>query len=204
MKKWYACFKWKNNNYSLLVKAIQVAFVFGILSIGIVPMYDDAFADTELANFVDPDKDPQYYLDRYYNESTYKSWFDRNYPDITIEEAVGITSEDSVIDSILQKELIQEADATLVHQEPVNSNNSEAAQMALAIGGLGILFGAVYGIKRKVNDNTRQISINTESIKNKIIKPITRTNPIDILQIRLAKGEISLEEFERLEKKLQS
>ena len=187
-----------------MVKAIQVAFVFGILSMGIVPMYNDVFADTELANFVDPDKDPQYYLDRYYNESTYKSWFDRNYPGITIEEAVGITSKDSVIDSILQKELIQEADATLVHQEPVNSNNSEAAQMALAIGGLGILFGAVYGIKRKVNDNTRQISINTESIKNKIIKPITRTNPIDILQIRLAKGEISLEEFERLEKKLQS
>ena len=76
--------------------------------------------------------------------------------------------------------------------------------MVLAIGGLGILFGAVYGIKRKVNDNTRQISINTESIKNKIIKPITRTNPLDILEIRLAKGEISLEEFERLEKKLKS
>ena len=54
-----------------------------------------------------------------------------------------------MIDTILQKELIQEADATLVHQEPVQSNNSEAAQMALAIGGLGILFGAVYGIKRK-------------------------------------------------------
>ena len=167
-------------------------------------MYDNAFAETELANFVDLEKDPQYYLDRYYNEPTYKSWFDRNYPDITIEEAVGVTSENSVIDTILQKELIQEADATLVHQEPVQTNNSEAAQMVLAIGGLGILFGAVYGIKRKVNDNTRQISINTESIKNKIIKPITRTNPVDILQIRLAKGEISLEEFERLEKKLKS
>ena len=167
-------------------------------------MYDNAFAENELANFVDPDKNPQYYFDRYYNEPTYKSWFDRNYPDITIEEAVGVTSENSVIDTILQKELIQEADATLVHQEPVQTNNSEAAQMVLAIGGLGILFGAVYGIKRKVNDNTRQISINTESIKNKIIKPITRTNPLDILEIRLAKGEISLEEFERLEKKLKS
>ena len=187
-----------------MVKGIQVAFVFGILSMSIIPMYNDVFAETKLANFVDPDKNPQYYFDRYYNEPTYKSWFDRNYPDITIEEAVGITSENSVIDTILQKELIQEADATLVHQEPVQTNNSEAAQMVLAIGGLGILFGAVYGIKRKVNDNTRQISINTESIKNKIIKPITRTNPLDILEIRLAKGEISLEEFERLEKKLKS
>ena len=60
--------------------------------------------------------------------------------------------------------------------------------MILAIGGLGILFGAVYGIKRKVNDNTRQISINKDIIKNKIIKPITRTNPLDILQMRLVKG----------------
>ena len=40
-------------------------------------------------NFVDPDKDPQYYLDRYYNEPEYKDWFDKNYSDYTIEEAVG-------------------------------------------------------------------------------------------------------------------
>jgi len=95
-----------------------------------------------------------------------------------------------------------EADATQVSQETTRVNNSETAHMILAIGGLGILFGAVYGIKRKVNDNTRQISINKNSIKNKIIKPITRTTPIEILQTRLAKGEISFEEFERLEKKL--
>ncbi|ABX12760.1 hypothetical protein Nmar_0864 [Nitrosopumilus maritimus SCM1] len=168
----------------------------------LIPLQNDVFA--ELADFVDPNKDPQYYLDRYYNEVTYKSWFDRNYPDITIEEAVGLNEESSVIDSILKKELIQEADATLVHQEPIQTNNSETIHMILAIGGLGILFGAVYGIKRKVNDNTRQISINKETIKNKIIKPITRTNPLDVLQMRLVKGEISLEEFEILEKKLQS
>lgn len=168
----------------------------------LIPLQNDVFA--ELAGFVDPNKDPQYYLDRYYNEVTYKSWFDKNYPDITIEEAVGLNKESSVIDSILKKELIQEADATLVHQEPIQTNNSETVHMILAIGGLGILFGAVYGVKRKVNDNTRQISINKETIKNKFIKPITRTNPLEILQMRLVKGEISLEEFEMLEKKLQS
>ena len=42
--------------------------------------------------FVDPNKDPQYYIDRYYNEPNYKEWFDRNYPDYTIEEAVGLES----------------------------------------------------------------------------------------------------------------
>jgi hypothetical protein len=185
-----------------LVKVIQVAIVFGILSSGLVTINDYAFADIHLANFVDPDKNPHHYLDRYYNEPTYKSWFDRNYPNITIEQAVGIINDDSVINSILKKEIMPEADATQVSQETTRVNNSETAHMILAIGGLGILFGAVYGIKRKVNDNTRQISINKNSIKNKIIKPITRTTPIEILQTRLAKGEISFEEFERLEKKL--
>ena len=180
--------------------------MFAIFSMILIPIQNDVFAETEkLANFVDPSKDPQYYLDRYYNEITYKSWFDRNYPDITIEEAVGISAEDSsVINSILEKELIQEADATLVNSEPVQTNNSETVHMILAVGGLGILFGAVYGIKRKVNDNTRQISINADSIKNKIIRPVIRTNPRDILQLRLAKGEISFDEYEKISKKLAS
>jgi len=43
-------------------------------------------------DFVDPNKDPQYYIERYYNEPNYKEWFDRNYPDYTIEEAVGLES----------------------------------------------------------------------------------------------------------------
>ena len=45
-----------------------------------------------ILDFVDPDRDPQYYIDRYNNEATYKKWFDKNYPDYTIEEAVGVTT----------------------------------------------------------------------------------------------------------------
>jgi len=44
--------------------------------------------DCKPLDFVDQSKDPQYYLDRYYNERTYKEWFDSNYPGITIEEGV--------------------------------------------------------------------------------------------------------------------
>jgi len=40
--------------------------------------------------FVDSSKDPQYYIDRYNNEPEYKAWFDENYPDYTIHEAVGL------------------------------------------------------------------------------------------------------------------
>jgi len=35
-------------------------------------------------------KDPQSYVDRYNNEARYKEWFDRNFPDYTIYEAVGL------------------------------------------------------------------------------------------------------------------
>ena len=54
----------------------------------------DAFPEPDpskqLAPFVDPKQDPQYYIDRYNNEPTYKDWFDENFPDQSIYEAVGV------------------------------------------------------------------------------------------------------------------
>ena len=44
-----------------------------------------------IASFVDATKDPQSYVDRYNNESTYKEWFDENYSHYSsIYEAVGL------------------------------------------------------------------------------------------------------------------
>ena len=44
-----------------------------------------------IASFVDKSKDPKYYIDRYKNESSYKEWFDENYPQYdSIEQAVGL------------------------------------------------------------------------------------------------------------------
>ena len=44
-----------------------------------------------IASFVDATKDPQSYVDRYNNESTYKEWFDENYSQYSsIYEAVGL------------------------------------------------------------------------------------------------------------------
>ena len=44
-----------------------------------------------VAAFVDPNQDPQTYVDRYNNEPTYKEWFDDNYPEyISIYQAVGL------------------------------------------------------------------------------------------------------------------
>jgi cation transport ATPase len=48
----------------------------------------------KIEDFVDPNKDPGSYLKRYLLEEKYKDWFDRNYPDQTIYEAVGLNEWD--------------------------------------------------------------------------------------------------------------
>ncbi|MCH7647718.1 MAG: hypothetical protein IIA83_03835 [Thaumarchaeota archaeon] len=59
---------------------------------GAKPQFEEESKKKSILGFIDPNKDPQYYIDRYYNEPNYKEWFDRNYPDYTIEEAVGLES----------------------------------------------------------------------------------------------------------------
>jgi len=55
-----------------------------------IPDLPEQASEKTRPTFVDPQKDPQSYIDRYNNEVSYKEWFDENYPDYTIEEAVGI------------------------------------------------------------------------------------------------------------------
>ena len=43
---------------------------------------------TKIPNFPNPEKDLQYYLDRYNDEPNYKDWFDRNFPDQTIQDVI--------------------------------------------------------------------------------------------------------------------
>ena len=45
-------------------------------------------------DFVDPKKDPHEYLKRYLKEQKYKEWFNRNYPNYTIYNAVGLSMSD--------------------------------------------------------------------------------------------------------------
>jgi len=49
------------------------------------------------APFVDITIDPQYYIDRYYNEPNYKLWFDKNYPEYSsIYHAIGVDKKQQV------------------------------------------------------------------------------------------------------------
>ena len=45
-------------------------------------------SSTKIPGFPDPEKDLQYYLDRYNNEPKYADWFDRNFPGQTIQNVV--------------------------------------------------------------------------------------------------------------------
>ena len=54
------------------------------------PAKEELVEKPKLADFVDPKKGPQHYIDRYNKEKKYKAWFDKNYPNSTIEEAVGL------------------------------------------------------------------------------------------------------------------
>jgi len=68
----------------------------------IVPLEDISTVDltNSIASFVDTDKDPQYYVDRYNNEASYKEWFDTNYSQYdSIYQAVGSDESTSSLNS---------------------------------------------------------------------------------------------------------
>ncbi len=155
--------------------------------------------ESKIADFVDPTKDPKYYVDRYNSEQTYRAWFDRNYPGLTIEEAVGYQFSDFSEPKMAKNKIIPDAEAASeINDVMISSgNNFETGPMALAIGGLVVLMAAVYGIKLKVDDNSKQITVNREKIKQKL-SGLFRNDPFLIIGNRLAKGEISIEEYNKL------
>jgi len=180
----------------------------------------------DISQFIDPNEDTQYYIDRYNNELAYKEWFDANYPDLTIYEAVGVTpvesTQEDTNDSIITEPPLptQELSQSIVESSTISpsldTGNAEIGQLLLALGGLGILFGAVYGVKRrvdsntvqiaenktkiekKVTNNTEQISQNRFWIKKKLMSLKFSDEPVNVIKERLAKGEITVDEFYKL------
>ncbi len=81
---------WSQNQLddSTFVEAIKYCIDNKIMNIPNLPNYQPE----DVLSFVDVKKGPQYYLDRYYNEPIYRTWFDENFPDYTIEQAVGLNT----------------------------------------------------------------------------------------------------------------
>ena len=90
----------------------------------------------------------------------------------------------------------------MVDSSKGTSNDLDITQISLTIAALGTLFGAVYLIKRQSDSNTKQILLNKAIIRKKILNLFLSSSPKEIIQTRLAKGEITLEEYDRLKSKL--
>ena len=67
-------------------------------------------------DFVDPNKNPHEYLKRYLKEEKYKEWFNRNYPNYTIYNAVGLSLSDYLS---VKKELFPKSE--IINEEELNS-----------------------------------------------------------------------------------
>jgi len=75
-------------------------------------------------NFVDDKKDPHEYIKRYLMESKYKDWFNHNYPNHTIYDAVGLSMSDYLS---MKRELFPESETineeeSNMKEKPVNTN----------------------------------------------------------------------------------
>ena len=107
---------------------------------------------------------------------------------------------------MIPDEVIPEAKAIQTVDNPFNGNNSENNEIALlglTLGGLAILFGAIYGIKRKVDTNSVNISKNRESMKKKMFAALHWNSPEGVIKNRLAHGEITVKEYSDLKKALE-
>ena len=69
----------------------------------------------KILDFVDPKKDPYVYLKRYLKEPKYKDWFNRNYPNYTIYDAVGLSISDYLS---VKRELLPESE--IINEEESN------------------------------------------------------------------------------------
>ena len=84
---------------------------------------EEKIDNKKILDFVDQNKDPHQYVKRYLNEPKYKDWFNRNYPNHTIYDAVGLSASDYLV---IKRELFPESetvqDDELDKKENPNTN----------------------------------------------------------------------------------
>ena len=86
-------------------------------------------------DFVDTDKDPHGYITRYLNEPKYKDWFNRNYPNSTIYDAVGLSISDYLAikrelfpeSKITKEEELNEAQSTNINFKPTTTHETKTS-----------------------------------------------------------------------------
>ena len=91
------------------------------------------------------DEEPEHYVERYTTEPEYKAWFDRNFPDYTIYEGIGITE-------LQYQEIVND----LTKPQPVAEQKTVTAQessggfvyVLVAVVAVGGVIGAIFFIKK--------------------------------------------------------
>ena len=99
------------------------------------------------------DEEPEHYVERYTTEPGYKAWFDRNFPDYTIYEGIGITE-------LQYQEIVND----LTKPQPVAEQKTVTAQessgglvyVLVAVVAVGGVIGAVFFIKKGSKASTVQ------------------------------------------------
>ena len=98
------------------------------------------------------DEEPEHYVERYTTEPEYKAWFDRNFPDYTIYEGIGITeSQYQKIVNDLTKPQPAAVQETTTAQETTTvkeSGGNEIVYALVAAVVVGGVIGAVFFIKK--------------------------------------------------------
>jgi len=98
------------------------------------------------------DEEPEHYVERYITEPDYKAWFDRNFPDYTIYEGVGITQSQyqKIVNDLTKPQPVTEQ-KTVTAQEESSGGLVYVLVAAVAVGG-GI--GAIFIIKKGSKPST--------------------------------------------------
>jgi len=123
------------------------------------------------------DEEPEHYVERYITEPDYKAWFDRNFPDYTIYEGVGITQSQyqKIVNDLTKPQPVAEQ-KTVTAQE----SSGGLVYVLVAVVAVGGVIGAVFFIKKgskspktvqQESPSTRQTTILFCSNCGKSLKP---------------------------------
>ena len=95
------------------------------------------------------DEKPEHYVERYITEPDYKAWFDKNFPDYTIYEGIGITESQyqKIVNDLTKPQPIVEQKVTV----QTSSGGNEIIYVLVAAVAVGGGIGAIFIIKKGSN-----------------------------------------------------
>ena len=95
------------------------------------------------------DEEPKHYVKRYITEPEYKAWFERNFPDYTFHEGIGITESQyqEIVNQLTKPQPVAEQKVTV----QTSSGGNEIIYVLVAAVAVGGGIGAIFIIKKGSN-----------------------------------------------------